>query len=96
MLGDAILPLFILIVIASLVKGFSPYVKRRSSLVKDYAFTSSINRQSAIVVNLFSQSNASKQSSAKCKICNGKRAVNCNVCKGTGIDKVNGNVFERW
>lgn len=31
-----------------------------------------------------------------CAVCGGKGGVNCGPCKGTGIDKVNGNVFERW
>ena len=32
----------------------------------------------------------------KCSKCTGSGAVNCGVCAGTGIDKINGNVFERW
>eukprot|EP01035_Chromulina_nebulosa_P025072 gene25072-32695_t len=31
-----------------------------------------------------------------CPSCTGKGAVNCATCRGTGIDRVNGNVFERW
>eukprot|EP01036_Dinobryon_divergens_P022424 gene22424-30677_t len=29
-----------------------------------------------------------------CPSCTGKGAVNCATCRGTGIDRVNGNVFE--
>ena len=31
-----------------------------------------------------------------CKVCKGGGGVDCSVCKGTGKDKVNGNVLERW
>jgi DnaJ-class molecular chaperone len=31
-----------------------------------------------------------------CNVCFGKEVVDCVPCKGTGIDKINGNVFERW
>jgi hypothetical protein len=31
-----------------------------------------------------------------CKVCKGKGAVSCAPCSGTGIDKVNGNIFERF
>eukprot|EP01041_Mallomonas_annulata_P005895 gene5895-11903_t len=34
--------------------------------------------------------------STGCKICGGKGAINCVPCAGRGIDKKNGNVFERW
>lgn len=32
----------------------------------------------------------------KCKICNGKEVIDCKFCLGTGKDKINGNVLERW
>ncbi|KAK4792585.1 hypothetical protein SAY86_023020 [Trapa natans] len=32
----------------------------------------------------------------KCETCNGKRAIECPGCKGTGKNKKNGNIFERW
>ncbi|KAI4388818.1 hypothetical protein MLD38_001114 [Melastoma candidum] len=31
-----------------------------------------------------------------CKTCRGKGAVECPGCKGTGKNKKNGNIFERW
>ncbi|TVU18412.1 hypothetical protein EJB05_34508 [Eragrostis curvula] len=34
--------------------------------------------------------------SADCKTCKGKGAVECPGCKGTGKNKKNGNIFERW
>jgi len=34
--------------------------------------------------------------SSSCAVCSGKGAIDCKVCAGTGKDKVNGNVFERW
>ncbi|XP_047045744.1 protein PHOTOSYSTEM I ASSEMBLY 2, chloroplastic [Lolium rigidum] len=33
---------------------------------------------------------------AGCKECRGKGAVECEGCKGTGKNKKNGNIFERW
>ncbi|KAL6619622.1 hypothetical protein ACP70R_031898 [Stipagrostis hirtigluma subsp. patula] len=33
---------------------------------------------------------------AGCKTCKGKGAVECPGCKGTGKNKKNGNIFERW
>ncbi|XP_008786495.1 protein PHOTOSYSTEM I ASSEMBLY 2, chloroplastic [Phoenix dactylifera] len=31
-----------------------------------------------------------------CRTCRGKGAVECPGCKGTGKNKKNGNIFERW
>ncbi|KAK2433220.1 hypothetical protein QL285_018511 [Trifolium repens] len=31
-----------------------------------------------------------------CKNCKGKGAIECPGCKGTGKNKKNGNIFERW
>ncbi|WCJ44224.1 hypothetical protein M5689_024903 [Euphorbia peplus] len=31
-----------------------------------------------------------------CKTCGGKSAIDCPGCKGTGRNKKNGNIFERW
>ncbi|CAL5211248.1 unnamed protein product [Lathyrus oleraceus] len=31
-----------------------------------------------------------------CKNCEGKGAIQCPGCKGTGKNKKNGNIFERW
>ncbi|KMZ57676.1 hypothetical protein ZOSMA_83G00530 [Zostera marina] len=35
-------------------------------------------------------------SMGSCKTCKGKGAVECLGCKGTGRNKKNGNIFERW
>ncbi|KAJ7949685.1 protein EMBRYO SAC DEVELOPMENT ARREST 3, chloroplastic-like isoform X2 [Quillaja saponaria] len=32
----------------------------------------------------------------RCQTCEGKGAVECSGCKGTGKNKKNGNIFERW
>ncbi|XP_019180689.1 PREDICTED: uncharacterized protein LOC109175789 [Ipomoea nil] len=32
----------------------------------------------------------------KCKSCGGQGAIECPGCKGTGKNKKNGNIFERW
>ena len=32
----------------------------------------------------------------RCKVCQGKAGMNCPTCSGSGIDKINGNIFERW
>ncbi|KAL0016222.1 hypothetical protein SO802_003291 [Lithocarpus litseifolius] len=31
-----------------------------------------------------------------CETCGGKGALECSGCKGTGRNKKNGNIFERW
>ncbi|KAI4352924.1 hypothetical protein L6164_007131 [Bauhinia variegata] len=31
-----------------------------------------------------------------CATCSGKGAIECPGCKGTGKNKKNGNIFERW
>ncbi|GAB2217535.1 hypothetical protein Drorol1_Dr00000732 [Drosera rotundifolia] len=36
------------------------------------------------------------QVSKSCKTCRGKGAIECPGCKGTGKNKKNGNIFERW
>lgn len=33
---------------------------------------------------------------ASCRVCNKKGAIDCPTCAGTGIDKKNGAVFERY
>ncbi|KAJ0977275.1 hypothetical protein J5N97_012749 [Dioscorea zingiberensis] len=37
-----------------------------------------------------------KQVSKGCRTCGGKGAVECPGCKGSGKNKKNGNIFERW
>ncbi|CAI9114904.1 OLC1v1015728C2 [Oldenlandia corymbosa var. corymbosa] len=32
----------------------------------------------------------------KCERCGGQGAIECPGCKGTGKNKKNGNIFERW
>ncbi|KAG8378467.1 hypothetical protein BUALT_Bualt08G0140200 [Buddleja alternifolia] len=32
----------------------------------------------------------------RCQTCKGQGAVECAGCKGTGKNKKNGNIFERW
>ncbi|KAJ0786204.1 putative Heat shock protein DnaJ, cysteine-rich domain superfamily [Helianthus annuus] len=32
----------------------------------------------------------------KCETCGGQGAIDCAGCKGTGKNKKNGNIFERW
>ncbi|KAM7515251.1 hypothetical protein LguiA_004834 [Lonicera macranthoides] len=32
----------------------------------------------------------------KCETCEGQGAIECPGCKGTGRNKKNGNIFERW
>ncbi|KAL6176600.1 hypothetical protein ACLB2K_053233 [Fragaria x ananassa] len=32
----------------------------------------------------------------RCETCQGKGAIDCKGCKGTGRNKKNGNIFERW
>ncbi|KAH6765124.1 SSUH2-like protein [Perilla frutescens var. hirtella] len=32
----------------------------------------------------------------RCKKCKGQGAIECPGCKGTGKNKKNGNIFERW
>ncbi|KAI8551069.1 hypothetical protein RHMOL_Rhmol06G0156500 [Rhododendron molle] len=32
----------------------------------------------------------------RCQTCGGQGAVDCAGCKGTGKNKKNGNIFERW
>ncbi|XP_010247782.1 PREDICTED: protein EMBRYO SAC DEVELOPMENT ARREST 3, chloroplastic isoform X1 [Nelumbo nucifera] len=37
-----------------------------------------------------------KAAKSRCGICNGQGAIECPGCKGTGKNKKNGNIFERW
>ncbi|GAB2271915.1 hypothetical protein Dimus_006743 [Dionaea muscipula] len=50
-------------------------------------FTAFASKSGGISLNLISKS---------CKICQGKGAIECPGCKGTGKNKKNGNIFERW
>ncbi|CAK9137123.1 unnamed protein product [Ilex paraguariensis] len=37
-----------------------------------------------------------KTATKSCQTCGGKGAIECPGCKGTGKNKKNGNIFERW
>ncbi|KAG6541840.1 hypothetical protein Mapa_016857 [Marchantia paleacea] len=56
--------------------------------------------RSTVVVSAFFGLGGSRSSSAKagkgCLSCAGKGAVECQGCKGSGKNKKNGNMFERW
>ncbi|KAL0908224.1 hypothetical protein M5K25_022705 [Dendrobium thyrsiflorum] len=39
---------------------------------------------------------AISQTSKGCRTCRGRGAIECPGCKGTGKNKKNGNIFERW
>ncbi|BBN15088.1 hypothetical protein MPTK1_6g16920 [Marchantia polymorpha subsp. ruderalis] len=56
--------------------------------------------RSTVVVSAFFGLGGSKSSSAKagkgCFSCAGKGAIECQGCKGSGKNKKNGNMFERW
>ncbi|XP_002968199.2 protein PHOTOSYSTEM I ASSEMBLY 2, chloroplastic [Selaginella moellendorffii] len=41
-------------------------------------------------------SRAALDKGGNCATCKGKGAMECKGCKGTGKNKKNGNVFERW
>ncbi|XP_020690533.1 protein PHOTOSYSTEM I ASSEMBLY 2, chloroplastic [Dendrobium catenatum] len=43
-----------------------------------------------------SGSSAISQTSKGCRTCRGRGAIECPGCKGTGKNKKNGNIFERW
>ncbi|XVF73981.1 hypothetical protein PTKIN_Ptkin13bG0025100 [Pterospermum kingtungense] len=49
------------------------------------------------VVRLFAAKSGPLSSILKrCQTCGGKGAIECPGCKGTGKNKKNGNIFERW
>lgn len=62
--------------------------------IKKLKISNQINKSS---MSLFSTSlNQNKKSNKNCSCCKGKGAVNCIPCNGKGIDKVNGDIFQRW
>ncbi|XP_021287698.1 protein SSUH2 homolog [Herrania umbratica] len=49
------------------------------------------------VVTVFAATSGPLNSILKrCEKCGGKGAIECPGCKGTGKNKKNGNIFERW
>mmetsp|Transcript_27478 Transcript_27478/g.27697 ORF Transcript_27478/g.27697 Transcript_27478/m.27697 type:complete len:131 (-) Transcript_27478:100-492(-) len=61
--------------------------ENRISLQQSYRLTKKSTKVNAL---------GKKGNTSSCKLCGGKGAVNCIPCNGTGIDKKNGNIFERW
>ncbi|XP_010534103.1 PREDICTED: uncharacterized protein LOC104809734 isoform X2 [Tarenaya hassleriana] len=61
-------------------------------------FPPSVSRRShSLAVSAANLGNFSLDSIFKsCKTCGGKGAIECPGCKGSGKNKKNGNVFERW
>ncbi|XP_019412670.1 PREDICTED: uncharacterized protein LOC109324987 [Lupinus angustifolius] len=55
------------------------------------------SKQRHSTITAFASNSASLNSILKgCKTCRGKGATECPGCKGTGRNKKNGNIFERW
>ena len=81
-----------------LISGFAVFVKS-FSLIKYSYFKfnhkqiQSANRDLTIKAG---KNISGKGDSSRCSTCQGKGGMNCSTCTGTGIDKKNGNVFERW
>ncbi|CAA3012321.1 EMBRYO SAC DEVELOPMENT ARREST 3, chloroplastic isoform X1 [Olea europaea subsp. europaea] len=46
--------------------------------------------------SIFVQYDIMQQITSKCQTCRGEGAIECSGCKGTGKNKKNGNIFERW
>jgi len=89
----------ILLIISLFVVCVKSYPLRKCSLKvfsNKKQIHSTTNRDLSInaVKNLNTVSG--KGDSSKCSTCQGKGGMNCSTCTGTGIDKKNGNVFERW
>ncbi|KAM0940232.1 putative Heat shock protein DnaJ, cysteine-rich domain superfamily [Dioscorea sansibarensis] len=61
-------------------------------------FSSIPKPRRTIQQGLASKSMASSfnQVSKRCRTCRGQGAIECPGCKGTGKNKKNGNIFERW
>ncbi|XP_027355398.1 protein PHOTOSYSTEM I ASSEMBLY 2, chloroplastic isoform X1 [Abrus precatorius] len=59
-----------------------PIVRRRHSTVTAFAAKSGGFSLNSILKN--------------CQTCGGKGAIECPGCKGSGKNKKNGNIFERW
>ncbi|KAK1275781.1 hypothetical protein QJS04_geneDACA009995 [Acorus gramineus] len=79
----------------------SSSINYRSPCFSSYQTFSTLihGRASAKAVKKISSSRSSNfyvQAVGKCKKCNGQGAIECPGCKGTGKNKKNGNMFERW
>ncbi|WVZ95683.1 hypothetical protein U9M48_041417 [Paspalum notatum var. saurae] len=58
--------------------------------------TRSVQKQTASASVRGARLTVVSAAAAGCKTCKGKGAVECPGCKGTGKNKKNGNIFERW
>ena len=76
----------IVLSIVGFITAFVPPHKLSSELS---IFTIAVSRQ-----NLIRRYVTSKAST--CSLCSGKEVVNCGSCNGSGIDKKNGSILERW
>ena len=84
------------------VLGFSPPFRRFSYCKNAIAGERGALREYLLKLNIkVGVVNGDKDGNSinwnkNCKICKGKGAISCATCVGTGIDKVNGNIFERY
>ncbi|KAK9902106.1 hypothetical protein WJX75_004588 [Coccomyxa subellipsoidea] len=54
------------------------------------------SRRRIVVTSLFGKKTPQVSEGKPCKKCKSKGSLTCPSCKGTGKNKKNGNVFERW
>ncbi|MED6167934.1 hypothetical protein PIB30_007247 [Stylosanthes scabra] len=68
------------------------------SLAGPPAFTSTATARRCITTPFAAKSGGFSLNSVfkSCETCRGKGAIECPGCKGTGKNKKNGNIFERW
>ena len=67
-----------------------------SSFTLSVAYLNAYDRSVRVRKPIALQAAQSDASQATCSCCKGKQVISCEPCAGTGRDKVNGNVFERW
>jgi hypothetical protein len=83
--------IIIAIIFASITLAFM------QSRFKSSIVTGTANTHRILVPSIqATASSNSKKNQGPCPLCKGSGAVNCGPCKGTGTDKVNGNIFERY